>query len=112
MMADANMAKDEARPLYNHALDVYKRSSQILLQGPMATAIRSPVVVVTMHNLIQVCTLMEDAEAACNFRSELVNVLRLMAGSHSSRGAPLDFYETCFIKFLSLPKAGAMAAAA
>jgi len=112
MAADVTRTKYEAHQFYNLALDFYKRSSQIMLRRPMAYAIlHFPVVVVTMHNLIQVHTLMEEPKAACSYHSELVNILRLMAGSQLSRGAP-NFYEAFLIKFLSLPKTGVMAAAA
>jgi len=107
-MIAVRKTQDEGRAVYTRALELYKMSSQIMLRGPMRVAIQSPVVLVALHNMIQVHKLMEEPEAAAKCQNELANVLRLM-GTSSPEAA---HYEEFYIKFLSLPKADGMAAAA
>jgi tetratricopeptide (TPR) repeat protein len=109
-MIASRKPKEEAKPVYRKALELYKMSSELILRGPANNSIESPVFVVSLHNMVQVYNLLEETELATKHRGQLAHVLRLM-GSSAPGNCDIR-YEEFYIKLLSLPKANSMAAAA
>jgi hypothetical protein len=106
MIAPRKTTMHEAKPVYRRALEFYKISSDLIPHGSLANSIASPVFVVTLHNMVQGYTMLEEHELATKYRGQLAQVLRLMLGAASAQEEQGNHdirYEEFYMRFLSLP---------
>lgn len=98
-----------ARLAYRRALDFYQMVSDIAKRRSRSQASKSPVLVVTLHNMVQAHTVLNEIDLATTCQTEVAQLLRLLK---STQGVRARHYERFLIGLLSLPKATNIATAA
>lgn len=137
MVALRKRSTQAAKLVYERALEFYKMTIDLLMNAGLPRRISnnsrmraSPIIIVSLHNIVQVYNSTQNHKAATRYRNQLSQALRLMVtmgGSNSSgpeaaqhqhneerdnRQHDTQRYEKFYMGFLSLSKASTMAAAA